>query len=156
MGRVFKFLRLDFKKRCLFLEAALLLLSIRVALRFLPFRLLLRAFSKGGSLQPVDKPVGPEASPPVSWAIETAGRFLPGRFSCLVRALAAQRLLARRGQVCLLRIGVAKDERGSFCSHAWVESRGRVVVGHYGERRWTPLCFQAQVLRASLIGTDGR
>lgn len=47
----------------------------------------------------------------------------------MIKAFTAQILLSRRGVVSDLRIGVAKNERGRLEAHAWVECRGRIVVG---------------------------
>jgi hypothetical protein len=49
--------------------------------------------------------------------------------TCLISALVAQILLEESGQSACLRIGVAKSESGMFEAHAWVESRGKVIVG---------------------------
>ena len=46
--------------------------------------------------------------------------------TCLPRALALQRMLARRGIVAALRIGVRK-EAATLAAHAWVEVDGRAV-----------------------------
>jgi hypothetical protein len=65
----------------------------------------------------------------VSWAVERAGRFVPGA-TCLVRALAAQAMLAREGAASTLCFGVGRGGGGNeFRAHAWLECAGRVVVG---------------------------
>jgi hypothetical protein len=46
--------------------------------------------------------------------------------SCLRRALAMQRLLAERGVVTQLRIGVRKDGK-EFGAHAWLEYAGKPI-----------------------------
>lgn len=65
----------------------------------------------------------------IAWAVCVASRFVP-RATCLVRALAAHRLLAQHGHVSDLRIGVAKSAADGFAAHAWVEYGGAVLVGH--------------------------
>jgi len=79
-------------------------------------------------------------------AISRAARWVP-RASCLTQALALQRLLARRGLESSLFLGVDRAVTPSeaprprakgFEAHAWVEWRGRVLIG--GDiSRWTPL-----------------
>jgi hypothetical protein len=64
----------------------------------------------------------------IGWAVCVASRFVP-RATCLVRALAAHRLLAAHGHDSELRIGVAKGGAAGFAAHAWVECGGAVVVG---------------------------
>jgi hypothetical protein len=38
-------------------------------------------------------------------------------------------MLSRRGWPSTLEVGVARDERGVFQAHAWVEHAGQVIVG---------------------------
>jgi Transglutaminase-like superfamily len=64
----------------------------------------------------------------IAWAVAVASRYVPAA-TCLTQALAGQILLAHYGEAALLRIGVAKNEAGKLEAHAWVESRGRVVIG---------------------------
>jgi hypothetical protein len=62
------------------------------------------------------------------WAVRSAARFVPAA-SCLTQAIAAQVLLAFHGEKTCLRIGVAKDEKGEFKAHAWIESQNRIIIG---------------------------
>jgi hypothetical protein len=64
----------------------------------------------------------------IAWALGVVSRFVP-RPTCLVRALAAHRLLAKHGHASDLRIGVAKSGAAGFAAHAWVECGGTVLVG---------------------------
>ena len=64
----------------------------------------------------------------IAWALRVASRYVP-RPTCLVRALAAHRLLAKHGHASDLRIGVAKSGAAGFAAHAWVECGGTVLVG---------------------------
>jgi hypothetical protein len=72
----------------------------------------------------------------IAWAVGAAARFVP-RATCLVRAIAAQRLLARYGYDSQVHIGVTKAS-GDFQAHAWVERDGVVCVGA-SEVPYTPL-----------------
>lgn len=73
----------------------------------------------------------------IGWAVATAARRIPAA-TCLTQALAAQYLLRRRGLEADLRIGVARAAGEPLEAHAWVESRGQVVVGGVA-RPYTPL-----------------
>ena len=64
----------------------------------------------------------------IVWAVTVASRYVPAA-TCLTQALAGQILLAQHGEPALLQIGVAKNEAGNLEAHAWVESRGRIVIG---------------------------
>jgi hypothetical protein len=63
----------------------------------------------------------------LAWAVEVASRRMP-RATCLCRALALQRLLAKNGHDSELRIGVEKDN-GRFGAHAWLIHDGQVLIG---------------------------
>jgi hypothetical protein len=64
----------------------------------------------------------------IGWAVSVVGRRVLGA-PCLAQALAGEVMLRRRGQAAEVRIGVARSEDGRLLAHAWLESRGRVVVG---------------------------
>jgi hypothetical protein len=63
----------------------------------------------------------------LAWAVEVASRRMPGA-TCLCRALALQRLLAKNGHGSELRIGVEKNN-GRFGAHAWLVHDGQVLIG---------------------------
>ena len=66
------------------------------------------------------------AKPELLDAFRRAAARLPG--TCLVRALALQRLLAEHGYASELRIGVARaDDR--LLAHAWLIDASEVLVG---------------------------
>jgi hypothetical protein len=75
----------------------------------------------------------------VVWAVTVGSRYVPAA-TCLTQALVTQVLLSRRGHPASMRIGVARSEAGEFQAHAWVECRGRVVIGGaQAPLRFTPL-----------------
>jgi len=75
----------------------------------------------------------------VVWAVESAGRLLPWASTCLTQALTAQVLLLQLGRPALVHIGTVKGENGDLQAHAWVESRGEVLIGGRELERFTPL-----------------
>ena len=64
--------------------------------------------------------------PSLLTAFRRAAARLPG--TCLVRALALQRLLAEHGFASELRIGVARGE-GVLLAHAWLVDDSAVLIG---------------------------
>lgn len=101
---------------------------------------------KGALLRPVDQPAGhagqngeAQLSRLVT-AVDRAARYGAFRPTCLVRAVALERMIvrARVGQA-VVRVGVAR-QREEFLAHAWIELDGR-VVGDEPARvsRFTPL-----------------
>ena len=124
-----KLLDLPAADRSLLVHAACLLALTRLGLWLLPVHplrfLLAKLVRKGVRAVPQE----PADADRIAWAVAVAGRFVPGA-RCLPQALAAQALLARRGQPTRLRIGVAMgDRKPRLQAHAWLEQRGKVVLG---------------------------
>ena len=68
----------------------------------------------------------------LSW-VAAHGLFRP---KCLVRALALQSMLDRRGRVgSLVRIGARRGDDGAMRAHAWVVYRGRVIGDSFERTR---------------------
>lgn len=128
MNRLRNFLRLPSSDRCLLISAALLLGTIVLGLWLLPLLTLRRLLGRLAEPRTSRQEAEAASAARVVWAVATASRYVPGASTCLTRALAAQVLLARRGEVACLRIGVARRE-GRFQAHAWLESQGKVIFG---------------------------
>lgn len=67
-------------------------------------------------------------------AVETVNRHTPWHNSCLVKALATKRMLARRKIRCCLSLGLAKDASGKLVAHAWVTACGLPLTGAGGSQ----------------------
>jgi hypothetical protein len=143
MGRLGKFVALSPAERRLLMGAAGLLATVRVALWVLPFgwvhgvvrALGRRRQSRNGETPPVER---------IVWAVGAAALLVP-RATCLVRALAAQALLARRGYASQLRLGASGGPGRRFEAHAWIERNGQVLVGGPVDPRY--VAFPALDLR---------
>ena len=73
-------------------------------------------------------------------AIGHAANQLPWESSCLVRVLAAQRMLQARGVPGAFFIGADKgreQDEADFAAHAWLVCGGRFVTGEAGHERYT-------------------
>jgi hypothetical protein len=119
-----KFLRLATTDRAVLVRSIVTLAGARVALWVLPFRTVRRLLGPPSGAEPCPA-LTPER---VRWAIQHAQRVVP-EATCLPQALAGEALLTRGGNPAELQIGVRKTAAGKFEAHAWVESRGRIVVG---------------------------
>ncbi|OCT11548.1 stage V sporulation protein S [Paenibacillus pectinilyticus] len=73
----------------------------------------------------------------VASAIQTMSRYTPWDSKCLVRALAAMKMLERRKIDSTLYLGTAKDETGSMIAHAWLRSGPYYVSGAEEMKRFT-------------------
>ncbi|MDQ3508123.1 MAG: lasso peptide biosynthesis B2 protein [Actinomycetota bacterium] len=130
-----KFLALPPRKQAVLIQAAILLASVRISLKTMPFQkarsLVDRISESSGSANK------PEAVEDIVWAVDVLGKRMPG--SCLTQAFAARILLGRRGVPTRLHIGAVKEEGGRFLAHAWLESNGQIVIGGHELERYTPL-----------------
>ncbi|MBI3890981.1 MAG: lasso peptide biosynthesis B2 protein [Candidatus Wallbacteria bacterium] len=113
----------------------------RVALGLLPFRVVARALGKPrvesrGEIGPGQA----AAARRLGWAIEAASRRTPWESTCLIQALAAQRMLRTRGIGSTLYLGVRKGEApgaGSLAAHAWLRCGSLVLTGERAAEGFT-------------------
>jgi hypothetical protein len=133
MRLVVRYFQLSARERSLLQHAFFFVLVIRLALWTIPFRVTrswVERLRKPADSLPAMHPNGIRE---VAWAVEAAGRRIPGA-TCLTQGLATQVLLGQRGEPSQLCLGVALSANGRLEAHAWVETRGRVVIGGAVER----------------------
>jgi hypothetical protein len=120
-------------RRKLLREALAALLWSRLCMAVLPFRRLATPLEVGreeDALAP-----GPDEAglvQEIGWAVQAAAGRVPWDSRCLAQALAAGRMLGRRGLDSTLFIGVRKDPPASFSAHAWLRCGGCFVTGGDG------------------------
>ena len=130
MKRLQKFNQLSRPEKLLFLQTMLVLTSVTLGLRTIPWlklqRLLLnianwhaRSAVRRVSLQSITR------------SIRTASYYIP-KATCLPQALTAQHLLIWNSYPADFQIGVANDANGKLEAHAWVTSQNKIIAG--GER----------------------
>ncbi len=64
----------------------------------------------------------------IAWSVDQAARFVMHP-TCLVRAMAGQRMLALKGHGSEIRVGVRKAADKPFDAHAWLISGDEIVLG---------------------------
>jgi Transglutaminase-like superfamily len=139
MRRLRNFLKMGMSSRILLLVAFILLAAIRLGLLMLPFHQLFKLLTS------ISKSFKPKIATRVTigqiiWAINVVTRYMPGGAKCLARALTTKILMNWCGYQPEIRIGVAKGETGIFEAHAWIEYKGRVVIGYLQDLpRFVPL-----------------
>lgn len=65
----------------------------------------------------------------VARAVRTMSRYTWWESKCLVRAIAAMKMLRRRGIDSTLYLGTAKDKSGQLVAHAWLRSGPYYLTG---------------------------
>ena len=129
MGRATKFLLLSGREKVLLIQAAFLLVVIRIGLSLVPFRTWRRFLARLARTDKKSKAPQQSDIDQVIWALKAAGRIFPPAGTCLTEALAGYVLLGRRGYSTDLRIGVTRDAGGRFLAHAWLEKGDLIVIG---------------------------
>jgi hypothetical protein len=148
-----RFVRIGHARRMLLMEAALWLALARIALVAVPFRHIARrtgAFARpndpavknvlGAAPNRAEQALAQE----IGWAVTRAARYLPFKAVCLPQALAARRMLQRRGVASVLHFGanIRNDPEQRFDAHAWLDTAGVEVTGYPEARDFTEIgCF---------------
>ena len=133
MKKLIKLLAMQGDDRALVLQAAVCLIVCRVGLYLVRFESLQQWATRAKRAKP---------SVPLSkliWAAVISTRIMPNS-TCLVRALAASKLLAQYGYKSNLHIGVKRTD-GVFDAHAWLEYDGRAIIGSGEASHYTRLGF---------------
>lgn len=118
-------------ERLLLIKALGVVAGVRAGLSLLPFRRFQALFGRiVGAMGVRRDTAAPPSIAQLVWAVRCASVYVP-HATCLTQALAAQVLLERCGYPTRLLIGVAPDDKGGapFQAHAWLESKGVVVIG---------------------------
>lgn len=119
----------------LFIEAALMLGSARLALTVVPFRVLAR---RRGEVRGATVTGERGKVRRVRHGLDRVTPWLPFHCSCLTRALAGRWMLRRRGVPSVLHVGVAKPGP-SVSAHAWLTVGELVVCGDGDGDAFTPI-----------------
>jgi len=128
MKRLRLFLRLPAADRRLLVEAMLGLARAGILLRVLRFTRLSRSLGQHMAEAPNEEAAAHMAEARrIQWAVDTAARNLPWKPVCLPQAVAATRLLRRRGISSTLYLGI--DPAAGYDAHAWVRVGPLIVTG---------------------------
>lgn len=143
-NRLYRLYRLPWRKRLLLTEAALQLAVSRLVIACVPFHRIARRLGTEGRESTTTTPAPRQImAEDVGWAIETMARYAPWNTLCLAQALAASRMLARRGATSTIYFGVATpDQHNPFNAHAWLRCGDTIVTGAVNKGHYKVLtCF---------------
>lgn len=73
----------------------------------------------------------------VSQAIHIMSRYTLWESQCLVKAIAAMKMLENRNIESTLYLGTARDESGELIAHAWLRSGPYYITGFEGMEKFT-------------------
>lgn len=136
--RIFKkWITLDFKQKCLLIEAFFFLARGRY-LKLLPFKKVAPTLGEESlETPPVITSQDEKVIKDVSFAVQTMSRYTLWESACLVQAIAATRMLNRRNIETTLYLGIARDTKGIMHAHAWVRSGSLYVTGADAKQNFT-------------------
>jgi hypothetical protein len=126
---LYKFFRLSCEEKLLLLEAAFFLILARMAIRFIPFRMLEYFFNRLPAHPELRGKNRDNVRTLVVQAIERASQILPGETVCFPRGMVAQAMLRWRKIGVILYYGATGQQGGSLKSHVWVKDGEIAVVG---------------------------
>ncbi|WP_181869929.1 lasso peptide biosynthesis B2 protein [Halomonas sp. DQ26W] len=135
-----RFRRLTPDRRRLVLEAARWLLLSWMFVRGLPFRYWCSLLGEPapGEIDIESLHSDSWAVREICWAVAAVNRAMGNRFTCLMLAMAAQRMLTRRGISSSLVLGTLtkRNEVGKLIikAHAWLRVDGELVMGKHDSR----------------------
>ena len=132
MKKALTFLRLNRDDKHLLVRIAVLMLSIRIGMSVVPFRVLLAFLRSWRERQSVARALDKKRAKRALWGITVISPYVPGA-TCLTRALAALTVLGHMGQDACLRFGIARQQGGELTGHAWVEAEGKIVMGNLSD-----------------------
>ena len=73
----------------------------------------------------------------ISQAIDLMSKYTIWESQCLVKAIAAMKMLERRNIESTLYLGTTKDDSGKLIAHAWLRSGPFYITGAEGMERFT-------------------
>ena len=141
MGKLGTLLALDRRDRIATFEALAALAATQALVRMVPPRKWRDRFGPSSPVA-VSGALAKDQLEPVRrvrFAIARAARNLPTDPNCLPQALAARRMLARRGIESTLFIGAERDGKGKAHFHAWLKVGSEWVTGLCDEDRYALL-----------------
>jgi len=124
------------RKRLLW-EALFSLAIARIAMACVPFRHIALWLGTPGTNSPeTATPETNRTAEAVGWAVRALGPRVPWDGRCLAQALAAARMLRRRGIEGTVSFGVCEGESTGFDAHAWLRVGSDIVTGGPGHERY--------------------
>ena len=131
MNKFLKFHCLPFHRKLMYPEALILSAYYRFQILHMPFK----------NLSPQIGTINYETShehcsdvilKEVAQVIDGVCSHTPWESKCLVRAMAAKKMLNRRGYLCTLYMGVRLEKYGKMQAHAWLRCGDLYITGGNG------------------------
>lgn len=155
MRRVNIFLSLDMKTKALLTEAVYFLGWARFQ-KFKPFSKVAASLGRQSCETPstTNNSANLLISKKISHAIYTMSKYTFWESQCFVKAIAAKKMLERRGIGSTIYFGTAKDGDGKLIAHAWLRSGSIYLTGSEEMNRFTVVSKFAWERTSAKGGSD--
>ncbi|PEQ95204.1 stage V sporulation protein S [Bacillus sp. AFS006103] len=118
------------KNYLLYIEALIYLAWARFLVVYFPFKQIAPQLGEQMQETSFDNCLGEDVKlKRISKAIELMSTFTLWESKCLDQAIAALKMLERRGIDSTLYLGTAKDKQGRMIAHAWLRSGSLYITG---------------------------
>lgn len=137
MKRVGIYVKMSGSMRRLIVEAYIYLAWARI-LKWMPFSRIAPAL--GTEMAETTKDQCPERRrtlSDISQAIHLSSKYTFWESECLVKAIAAMKMMEKRKIESTMYLGTAKDKEGKLIAHAWVRSGPYYITGNEGIEQYT-------------------
>lgn len=118
------------------LEAALYLALASILVLWIPYPTLVALLRRPPRRF---RPVDVSSCLDVGLTVARAAKYVPWKAVCFPQAIATKLMLARRGYISELHLGVRRIESGALVGHAWLKVDSQTIVGADGVEEFTPL-----------------
>jgi hypothetical protein len=92
----------------------------------------------------------------VSKAVHAMSRVTWWESQCLVKAIAAMKMLERRGIPSTLYLGSGRDDKGQMVAHAWLRSGSYILTGKEGHEKYAVVGIFGNGIQAESLATMKR
>lgn len=135
--KIIAFWRMPNKEKLIFIEAFIFLGWSRI-LKNIPFKKLAPLLGTHMSELPYENNLAVRDDlRAVSSAINIMSKYTFWESQCLVKAIAAMKMLNRRGIGTTLYLGISKDKDGKMIAHAWLRNGTYYISGYEEMRNFT-------------------
>lgn len=86
----------------------------------------------------------------ISRAIHTMSHLTWWESECMVKAVAAMKMLERRGIPSTIYLGAGRDDMGNMAAHAWIRSGTYILTGKEGHERYAVVGVFGKLVKAKL------
>jgi hypothetical protein len=146
-GSLGKFLALSGREQRMLMEASLLLVAARAAIRCIPLKwyapVLLGKHNEETPWRD-EKRADARMLEQIRWAVDLISGRMPWRRKCFAGAMAAHLMLRRRGIPSTLYLGVCKPDGSTLAAHSWLRCGAIFVTGGTGKGYSVVATFAAQ------------